>query len=121
MSVKKEKPKEPIIQFVFRQKYRLNLGVAWLGLLNFSLLILAASDKLQIILGLSSTNEVALLMLPLGFFSVWFMGYVFDRKLREPYRIEKEHFSRSYAWRMVNGKIDLITKKLGITEKFEAD
>lgn len=58
-------------EFFFAQKYRFDLGQSFLVVINFTLLIITASDKLQIILGIPRLRSILILIVPLGFMGVW--------------------------------------------------
>jgi hypothetical protein len=51
---------------------------------NFSLLVVAASSKLEWITGLSRTRHLLLILVPLAFVCVWVIGWVMDRVVKAP-------------------------------------
>lgn len=61
-----------------REKYRFDVGMAFLSFINFALLVITASGKLSTLIPLSTTQWL-LLMLPTGFAGVWLFGYVIDK------------------------------------------
>jgi hypothetical protein len=65
------------------QKYRLDLGRQFLTYVNFILLIVAASDKLQTVLPLR-IREMLLLAVPLAFIGSWAFGYFLDQVVKFP-------------------------------------
>ncbi|MGC8851124.1 MAG: hypothetical protein ACP5O3_02725 [Candidatus Micrarchaeia archaeon] len=84
--------------FFFTQKYRFDLGLQFLVFVNFALLILTASDKLKVFLGLEHVSEVITVMIPLGFVGAWAFGYFLDRVVKSPQTAEREALKRSVAW-----------------------
>jgi len=71
-------------RWVFTQEYRFRLGQSFLVFVNFSLLVTAASSKLEWISGLGRTRHVLLLLVPLAFVGVWVCGWVMDRIVNAP-------------------------------------
>ncbi len=65
-------------QFLFRLKFRFDLGYSLLGLLNLCLVAIAAGDKITSFLGIQ-TKTLLLLIVPGALLSVWFAGYLLDR------------------------------------------
>lgn len=59
-------------------KFRFDIGISFLTLVNFSLLIIAASDKIQSIWPIS-TLQMGLILVPLAIFGTWFFGYLLDK------------------------------------------
>ena len=62
------------MQWLFKQKYRLDRGYQLVGLLNLALL-LVQSTTLRSFLNIS-TAEMVLFGLPLALFCVWLCGYI---------------------------------------------
>ena len=58
----------------FAQKYRFDLGQSFMVAVNFTLLLITASDKLQIFFGIPRLRSMLVLIVPLGFFAVWLFG-----------------------------------------------
>lgn len=67
-----------MIHHAARLKFRWDLGQSFLSVAQFAFVIVAASDKLERVLGLSFTT-VLLLLLPLAFGGVMLLGWVLDR------------------------------------------
>jgi hypothetical protein len=76
--------------FLFHQKYRFDLGHQFLVFLNFTLLIIAASDKLRYYTNISRTWMLVLFAVPLGFVGVWLFGTFLDKVVRygQAYNLE---------------------------------
>ncbi|MCK9407775.1 MAG: hypothetical protein M0R68_01415 [Bacteroidetes bacterium] len=82
----------------FAQKYRFDLGQSFLVILNFTLLIITASDKLQIFFGIPRLRSLLIVIVPLGFVGVWFFGYFMDRIVRAAQMAERQSIKRSEVW-----------------------
>jgi len=67
-----------IKNFLAEQKLRFDLAITFLTFLNFALLILAASTKLQNMLPLPTWMYLAI-GLPLGFLLAYLFGYTLDK------------------------------------------
>ena len=65
-------------RFLFNQKFRFDLGYQFLGFLNFSLLLVAASDKIKPFIGIKSTWVMLALAIPCGYAGVWLFGLFLD-------------------------------------------
>jgi hypothetical protein len=68
--------------FLLNQKYRFDIGHQFLVFLNFTLLLIAASDKLLYYTKLPRTWMLVLIAVPLGFFGVWLFGLLLDKVVR---------------------------------------
>ncbi len=76
--------------FLFHQKYRFDLGHQFLVFLNFTLLIIAASDKLRYYTNIPRTWVLLVVAVPCGFLGVWLFGTFLDKFVRygQAYNIE---------------------------------
>jgi len=76
--------------FLFSQKYRFDLGYQFLAFLNFTLLVITASDKLRYYTNLPRTWMLVLAAVPAAFLGVWMFGLFLDRVVRygQAYNIE---------------------------------
>lgn len=99
-------------EFFFAQKYRFDLGQSFLVIVNFTLLIITASDKLSIFLGIPRLRSLLLLIVPLGFLGVWLFGYFMDRVVRAGQMAERQAIRRSEVWRAHNEQMDRIEAQL---------
>ncbi len=82
----------------FAQKYRFDLGQSFLVIVNFTLLIITASDKLQIFFGIPRLRSLLIVIVPLGFLGVWFFGYFMDKIVRAAQMAERQSIKRSEVW-----------------------
>jgi hypothetical protein len=99
-------------EFFFAQKYRFDLGQSFLVIVNFTLLIITASDKLQIFFGIPRLRSLLILIVPLGFLGVWIFGYFMDKVVRAPQMAERQSIKRSEVWAHHNTQMDRIEKEL---------
>ena len=82
-------------EFFFSQKHRFDLGQSFLVVVNFTLLIITASDKLQHFLGVPNLRSLLIIIVPLGFTGVWFFGYFMDKIVRAAQMAERQSVKRS--------------------------
>jgi hypothetical protein len=82
----------------FAQKYRFDLGQSFLVIVNFTLLIITASDKLQIFFGIPRLRSLLIVIVPLGFIGVWFFGFFMDKVVRAAQMAERQSIKRSEVW-----------------------
>jgi hypothetical protein len=97
----------------FAQKYRFDLGQSFMVAVNFTLLLITASDKLQIFFGIPRLRSMLILIVPLGFLAVWFFGYFMDRIVRAGQMAERQAMKRSEVWVQHNTQMDRMEKELG--------
>ncbi len=76
--------------FFFRQKVRFDLGYQFMAFVNFTLLVIAASDKLLYYTNLPRTWMLVAIAVPTAFCGVWVFGYFLDRVVRynQAYNVE---------------------------------
>lgn len=99
-------------EFFFAQKYRFDLGQSFLVILNFTLLIITASDKLQIFFGIPRLRSLLVVIVPLGFLGVWVFGYVMDMIVRAPQMTERQSRKRSEIWTRHDAQMDRLEAEL---------
>ncbi len=99
-------------EFFFAQKYRFDLGQSFLVVVNLTLLIIAASDKLQIILGIARLRSLIILIVPIGFFVVWCFGYFMDKVVRAAQMAERQAIRRSEVWVQHNAQMDRLERQI---------
>jgi hypothetical protein len=99
-------------EFFFAQKYRFDLGQSFLVIINFTLLIITASDKLSLFFGIPRLRSLILLIVPAGFLSVWIFGYFMDKIVRAAQMAERQSMKRSEVWSRHNEQMDRIEKEL---------
>jgi hypothetical protein len=96
----------------FAQKYRFDLGQSFLVILNFTLLIITASDKLQVFFGIPRLRSLLILIVPIGFVGVWVFGYFMDKIVRAAQMTERQSLKRSEIWLRHNEQMDRIERDL---------
>jgi hypothetical protein len=96
----------------FAQKYRFDLGQSFLVVVNFTLLIITASDKLQVFLGIPRLSSLLIVIVPLGFIGVWLLGYFMDKVVRAPQMTERQTLKRSEIWSRHVEQMDRIEGEL---------
>jgi hypothetical protein len=99
-------------EFFFAQKYRFDLGQSFLVIVNFTLLIITASDKLQIFFGIPRLRSLLIVIVPLGFIGVWIFGYFMDKVVRAAQMSERQSMKRSEVWADHNAQMDRIEGSL---------
>ncbi len=96
----------------FAQKYRFDLGQSFLVVVNFTLLIITASDKLMIFFGIDRLRSLLGVIIPLGFVGVWLFGYFMDRVVRAAQMAERQSMKRSEVWREHREQMDRLEQEL---------
>jgi hypothetical protein len=90
----------------FTQKYRFDLGQSFLTVVNFTLLIITASDKLMVFFGVERLRSLLVVIVPLGFIGVWLFGTFMDRVVRAAQMAERQSIRRSEVWTKHNEQMD---------------
>lgn len=90
----------------FTQKYRFDLGQSFLTVVNFTLLIITASDKLMMFFGVERLRSLLIVIVPLGFVGVWLFGTFMDRVVRAAQMSERQNIRRSEVWAQHNEQMD---------------
>jgi hypothetical protein len=109
-------------ELFFAQKYRFDLGQSFLVVLNFTLLIITASDKLQIFLGIPRLRSLLGVIVPLGFIGVWCFGFFMDKIVRAGQMAERQSIKRSEVWNKHNEQMDRLETELSrIRDLLEED
>ena len=96
----------------FAQKYRFDLGQSFLVVVNFTLLIITASDKLQIFFGIPRLRSLLIVIVPVGFIGVWLFGYFMDKVVRAAQMNERQSIRRSEVWTRHNEQMDRLENEL---------
>jgi len=91
--------------------YRFQLGMSFLTILNFGLLVITASDKIKSILPLKIT-ELVIILIPLAFIITLIIGYIMESVVKFPQEHEKELLKRSPNWILTHEKLDKILIEL---------
>ncbi|MCI0707190.1 MAG: hypothetical protein L0Y80_06895 [Ignavibacteriae bacterium] len=99
-------------EIFFTQKYRFDLGQSFLVIVNFTLLIITASDKLSLFLGIPRLRSLILLIVPVGFLGVWLFGYFMDKVVRAAQMAERQSMKRSEVWTRHNEQMNRIEREL---------
>lgn len=84
--------------FFFRQKYRFDLGYQFLAVMNFTLLLIAASDKLRYYTNISRTWILVAIAVPCGFLGMWIFGLFLDKIVRYSQAYNLEASKRNPLW-----------------------
>lgn len=105
-------------EFFFAQKYRFDLGQSFLVVVNFTLLIITASDKLQVFFGIPRLRSLLILIVPLGFLGVWVFGYFMDKVVRAAQMAERQAMKRSEVWLRHNEQMDRLEGELKTLREF---
>jgi hypothetical protein len=99
-------------EIFFSQKYRFDLGQSFLVVLNFTLLIITASDKLMIFFGIPRLRELLVVIIPMGFLGVWLFGFFMDKIVRAGQMAERQSVRRSEVWHRHNDQMDRMEQQL---------
>lgn len=99
-------------EIFFSQKYRFDLGQSFLVILNFTLLIITASDKLMIFFGIPRLRELLVVIIPAGFLGVWLFGFFMDKVVRAGQMAERQSVRRSEVWNRHNEQMDRMEQQL---------
>jgi hypothetical protein len=99
-------------EIFFAQKYRFDLGQSFLVILNFTLLIITASDKLQIFFGIPRLRSLLIVIVPLGFIGVWVFGFFMDKVVRAAQMAERQSIKRSEVWTKHNEQMDRLEDEM---------
>ena len=99
-------------EFFFAQKYRFDLGHSFMVIVNFTLLIITASDKLQLFFGIDRLRLLIVLIVPLGFIFVWGFGFFMDKVVRAGQMAERQAVRRSELWTNHIEQMDRIERQL---------
>jgi hypothetical protein len=101
--------KKWIVQFLFRQKYRFDLGIQLLVFVNFAMM---CATMLKVF-GIRGYWMLPLIVL--AFFTVWGMGWFLDVVVKMQRKTEWQATQRSYTWQRFEenfAKLDEILKRL---------
>jgi hypothetical protein len=99
-------------EFFFAQKYRFDLGQSFLVIVNFTLLIITASDKLSLILGIPRLRSLLLVIVPAGFLSVWLFGFFMDKVVKAAQMAERQSMKRSEVWARHHEQMDRVEQEI---------
>jgi type VI protein secretion system component VasK len=99
-------------EIFFAQKYRFDLGQSFLVVLNFTLLIITASDKLMVFFGIPRLRELLIVIIPFGFLCVWIFGLFMDKVVRAAQMAERQSVRRSEVWQHHNDQMDRLERRI---------
>ena len=99
-------------EFFFEQKYRFDVGQSFLVVVNFTLLMISASDKLMIFFGIPRLRSLLVYIAPICLVLVWLFGYFMDRIVRAGQMVERQQMRRSEVWVKHTEQMDRIEKRL---------
>lgn len=85
-------------RFLLNQKYRFDMGYQFLALLNFTLLLITASDKLRYYTNIPRTWILLVVAVPIGFMGVWLFGLFLDKVVRYSQGYMLEASKRNPMW-----------------------
>jgi len=101
-------------RFLFHQKYRFDLGHQSLAMMNFALLIIAASDKLRYYTNIPRTWILLVVAVPLGFIVVWLVGLFLDKVVRYSQAYSLVAVKRNPIWTDHLAQMERVEKKLDL-------
>lgn len=99
-------------RWLFTQEYRFRLGQSLLTFVNFSLLVVSASPKLEWLTGLGRTRYVVMLLVPSAFVCVWIAGWIMDRWLKAPQEQNRIANSRNVEISEIKAAVERIERRL---------
>jgi len=105
-----------IRNFFLEQKYRFDLGTQFLSYVNLALLIIAASDKLKLIVPWR-ISEFLLVLIPVAFIMAWCLGYFLDTFVKYPQASMRLVESRSPNTALIHEKLDRMEKEISLLRK----
>ena len=65
-------------RLIIENKYHFDVGLMFMGFVNLSLLVIAASEKIQSIFDIS-VIWLLIIFMPLSLFGTWLFGYFLDK------------------------------------------
>ena len=84
-------------RWLLKQKFVMDMGFQVWPLINFTLLVVAASDKLTKVTGIEHVSVLLAVLLPSAFAGVWLVGFVMDR-YKYTQGMQDEQAKRSPTW-----------------------
>ncbi len=99
-------------EIFFSKKYRFDLGQSFLVIVNFTLLIITASDKLMVFFGIPRLRELMIVIIPRGFLGVWLFGLFMDKIVRAGQMAERQSVRRCELWQRHNDQMDRVERLL---------
>ncbi|MCK4319547.1 hypothetical protein KAW38_03175 [Candidatus Micrarchaeota archaeon] len=102
---------------VIEQYWRFTVGIQFLTLINFVLLVISASDKLKAFFNIDYTMQLVFFGVLLAFIGIWVIGFVMDRVIKFPQQKARIAGSRNPYWTETHAKLDGIIERLDRLEK----
>lgn len=99
-------------EIFFAQKYRFDLGQSFLVIVNFTLLVISASDKLMIFFGIPRLRSLLIFIAPVCLVLVWLFGYFMDKIVRAGQMVERQQMRRSEVWVKHTEQMDRMESQL---------
>lgn len=97
--------------FLVEQHFRLLIGIQLLTIINFVLLVVAASDKIQTIIPLAA-YYLLIIMVPAALIGVWLFGLFMDKVIKYPTTFYKTQTNRNPQIMEVLNIVKKIEKKI---------
>jgi hypothetical protein len=94
-------------RWFFRQKYRFDIAVGFLSIVNFALLVVATKAKAPIF---DSLPVWLIVLLSIAMF--WCFGYFMDRVANAAQHTDRESAARSLTWQDHNTQMDRVESKI---------
>ncbi len=80
-----------MIKFLAKQKFRFDLGTAFLSVVNFAFVVIAASDKLALLVDVP-VKLMVLVLVPVAVGGAWLLGLLLDKmQFQNAYQDELNH------------------------------
>ena len=87
--------KKWLVNFVFSQKYRFDLGLQLLVFVNFAMMCATMLKVFQI------RGYWMLPLIVIAFIAVWVVGYILDKYVNMQRHTEQQSVVRSYSWELI--------------------
>jgi len=66
-------------KFMIEQKFRFDLGQSMMVIVNFTLLVITASDNIRKMVPVESTYTLLAILIPCAFLGMWTIGFTLDK------------------------------------------
>jgi len=93
-----------MIRFIARQKFRFDLGQSFMAIVNFTFIVIAASDKIATLIHIPA-KVILVIAVPSAITLVWCLGLLLD-KMRFADSYQSELNSRNAMLSSVHKKLD---------------
>ena len=97
--------------FVIRQKTRFDLGIQFLTFVNFTLLVMTASDKIKLWIPVP-TKYLVITFVPLAFIRVLLFGVFLEKFVKFPQQVDRVKSGLSPSYQKTQEKLDKILELL---------